>query len=266
VSWQNEGQPRDNGDDGSADAGVAAALAAYAAGEGSEHAALTALARSRLLVPVVAVPGGEAPAADPGPAPAGAAAGRALGRGGTGSAHGSGGPGRRGAAVTEMALPTLVGNDGRTAVLAFSCLDSLARWRPDARPVPVPAALVWQAGAAEADAVVVDVAGPVPLAVDGARLAAMSAGGPAPPPHQDPDVLAAAHRVAGGEQVISGVAVAPGTGGNDLTLRLTLASGCSAASPAAQAAARRAAGELVAAAGGKLRRGVEVMLITGGAR
>ncbi|MBO0789223.1 MAG: SseB family protein, partial [Actinobacteria bacterium] len=67
MSWQNEGQPRDPGDDGSADPGVAAALAAYAAGEGSEHAALTALARSRLLVPIVAVVSGGAPATARGP-------------------------------------------------------------------------------------------------------------------------------------------------------------------------------------------------------
>ncbi|MBO0788930.1 MAG: hypothetical protein J2P33_22965, partial [Actinobacteria bacterium] len=65
---------------------------------------------------------------------------------------------------------------------------------------------------------------------------------------------------------ISGVAVAPGSGGTDLALRLTLACGWSATSPEAQAAARRAAAELVAATGGKLRRGVEVMLISGGAR
>ena len=46
-------------DDGSADPAAAAALAAFAAGTGSEHAALTALAGVRLLVPVVAaeVPG-----------------------------------------------------------------------------------------------------------------------------------------------------------------------------------------------------------------
>ena len=43
------------GDDGAADPAVLAALAAYAAGQGSEHAALNALAGSRLLVPVVAV-------------------------------------------------------------------------------------------------------------------------------------------------------------------------------------------------------------------
>ena len=41
-------------DDGSAEPRVAAALAAFGSGLGSEHAALTALAASRLLVPIVA--------------------------------------------------------------------------------------------------------------------------------------------------------------------------------------------------------------------
>ena len=51
----NAAEPQFPGDDGAVDPAVAAALAAYAAGQGSEHAALTALATSRLLVPVVAV-------------------------------------------------------------------------------------------------------------------------------------------------------------------------------------------------------------------
>ncbi len=47
--------PRFPGDDGSAGPQVSAALAAYAAGSGSEHAVLTALDASRLMVPVVAL-------------------------------------------------------------------------------------------------------------------------------------------------------------------------------------------------------------------
>src|ERR1035441_10170952 len=142
---------------------VAAALTAYAAGTGSEYAALTALAGGRLLVPVVAVLSNEAHEPD-----------------------------AAGEKVSEMALPTLVGHDGRAAVLAFTCLGSLTRWRPDARPLPVPAQRVWQAGTQEAGAVVIDVAGPVPLAVEGARLAALAGGGRAPLPHEDPDAPAAA--------------------------------------------------------------------------
>src|SRR5262249_60847436 len=120
---------------------------------GSERAALAALASSRLLVPVVATAGERA---------------------------------------SEMALPTLIGSDGRAALLAFTCLDTLRRWHPYARPVPVPATGVWQAAVHEAGAVVIDVAGPGLVAVDGARLAALAGGPPGPPPHRQPELAALA--------------------------------------------------------------------------
>ena len=169
-------EPKFPGDDGTADPAVRAALAAYAAGQGSEHAALTALARSRLLVPVVAV----------------------LGEADEDGSEKS----------TEMALPTLVGRDGRRAVLAFTCLDALKQWRSDARPVPVPAASAWLAGTQDdASAVLIDVAGPVTLAVDGARLAALAEGRPVPLPHQDPEVLAALRAALAREPLIVAAAL-----------------------------------------------------------
>ncbi len=178
-------EPQFPGDDGAADPAVLAALTAYAAGRGSEYAALNALASSRLLVPVVALLTEEADedieADDSADVP---------------------GTGLRREKTTEMAMPTLIGRDGRSAVLAFTSLDALTRWRPDARPVAMPAARAWQAGAEEASAVVIDVAGPVPVTVEGARLAALAAGRPAPLPHQDPDVLAALHRALGSEPLI----------------------------------------------------------------
>jgi SseB protein N-terminal domain len=186
-------EPQFSGDDGAADPAVRAALAAYAAGRGSEHAALDALAGSRLLVPVVAMitheTGGDSEAGET--------------SGADDALDGSGpGTGLRREKTTEMAMPTLIGQDGRAAVLAFTSLDALTRWRPDARPVAVPAARAWQAGAEEASAVVIDVAGPVPVTVEGARLAALAAGRPAPLPHQDPDVLAALHAALGDEPLI----------------------------------------------------------------
>lgn len=236
------------GDDGSADPGAAAALAAYAAGQGSEHAALTALATARLLVPVVAMlTEAEDDAAGPG-GPAAAGGARPLRREKT----------------SEMALPTLVGKDGRHAVLAFTCLEALARWRPDARPVPVPAAQVWQAGVQDASAVVVDVAGPVPLAVEGARLAALAAGQPVPQLHEDPDLLAAAVSAAAGEPLLGEIALAPGGDGSDLTLRVTVPPDAGAGGPAVQAAVQRAAGHFLTAAGGRLRRGLAVAIAVAG--
>ena len=62
-----------------------------------------------------------------------------------------------------------------------------------------------QLGLHEKPVVVVDVAGPVPLAVDGARLAALACGRPPPRMHEDPDVwqrvAAAAGHVAPGIRV-----------------------------------------------------------------
>ena len=288
-------EPEFPGDDGAADPAVLAALTAYASGQGSEHAALTALSRSRLLVPVVAV---VAESDDKG-------AGKS----------------------TEMALPTLVAQDGSRAVLAFTCLDALRRWRSDARPVPVPAARAWLAGTQEASAVVIDVGGPVPLTVEGARLAALAEGRPVPLPHQDPEVLAALHAALAREPLIVSAAVTtpdqrvsapggaqpdpvsggpgrdgtacgsaarepdpleagladPGLGlpapdvreaqgdvaaaassssGADLALQVTLAAGCDPA--AAGAAVRRAADALLATTGDRLRRGVEVSVLQAG--
>ena len=254
------GDPTDRGD---ADPQVAAALSAFAAGQGSEHAALAALATARLLVPVVAVLAGAAPAAGPAPGPdctAPGPDGTAPGPGGT--AAGPGG-GMRREKASEMALPTLLGSDGRRAVLAFTGLPSLTAWRPDARPVPVTARQVWQAGAQEADAVVIDIAGPVPFAVDGARLAALAEGCPAPLPHNDPDLQALAGAALAGEPLIAGFALLPGSGGADLTVQVTLSRGYGPAGARAQAVIQRAVERIVAGGGGRVRRGITVAASTG---
>jgi len=210
---------------------VSAELDAYVAGQGSEHAVLAALAGCRLLVPVVALLT-EAEQRGPG--------------------------GLRRDKSSEMALPTLIGADGRAALPAFTCVDSLARWRPDARPVPVSAAQVWQTGAQEASAVVVDVAGPVPFAVDGARLAALAEGRPAPMPHEDPDVLVLVRGLVAAEPAIAGFGLQPGRHGTDLTI-------CLAPEPSVTQAQMRDAIERVSAgvmtgADARVRRGIEVAL------
>ena len=240
------GDPTDRG---AADPQVAAALGAFAAGRGSEHAALAALARARLLVPVVAVLAEAAPADGTAAGPGGAARpGRGLRREKT----------------SEMALPTLLGSDGRRAVLAFTCLPSLTGWRPDARPVPVTARQVWQAGTQEASAVVIDIAGPVPFAVDGARLAALAEGRPAPLPHNDPDVRALAAAALASEPLIAGFVLLPGGGDSDLTISVTLARGCGPADARAEAAIQRAVERIVAGGGARVRRGITVAASAGG--
>ena len=223
--------PRFADDDGSPPPQVTAALAAYAAGRGSEHAVLAALSSGRLLVPVVALPAGE---------------------------DATGPAGLRRDKASEMALPTVIGSDGRAALPAFTCAAALARWRPQARPVPVPAAQVWRSGAQDADAVVIDIAGPVPFAVDGARLAALAQGRPAPLPHDDPDVMALAHEALAAEPVIGGYRLQPGAEGTDLTLLLVPVPG--RGGPEVLDAAQRAARRLMDGAGDRLRRGIGVAI------
>ena len=220
-------------DYGSADPRVTGALDAYAAGRGGEHAVLAALDASRLLVPVVAVLAEEDTAA----------------------------LGLRRDKSSEMALPTVIGTDGRAALPAFTSAASLARWRGEARPVPVPAARVWQSGATDASAVVIDIAGPVPFAVDGARLAALAQGRPPPWPHEDPDVAALVHAALAAEPAVAACRLLPGEDGTDLTLCLAPVPDCDPAAAAFTGAAQRASERLLAGAGPRLRRGIQVAVI-----
>jgi hypothetical protein len=230
----NPGGQQFRGDRGGADPLLTAALAAYHVGQGSEQAALGALAAARLLVPVIAEPSHKDP-----------------------SGKGQSGKGQ-GGKDSEMVLPTLIGRDGRPAVLAFTGLDTLARWRPDARPVPAEADRVWRAAVAEGCAVVIDVAGPVPLAVEGARLAALAAGPPVPPPHEDPDVRAEVQAAVAAESAIAGFSLAPGhPGAADLAITLHLAPRRDADRGSA---VNRAAAGIATRLGARLRRGIEVVI------
>ena len=257
MSGLSAGVSRFGGDDGSADPGVVAALGAFASGRGSEHAAVMSLMRSRLLVPIVAAAGGGTEASESaGGAKASEGAGGAKASEGAGGAKACESAGNRRA--SEMSFPTLIGADGRPAIPAFTCMDTLRRWREQARPVPTDAATVWRAAAADGCAVVVDVAGPVPLAIDGARLAALAGGGRVPLPHQDPDVLAAARCAAAGQAAIAGLGLGDGDADCDMVIRLTLAAGCGPAQ--AEQAAGALAAEVMARLGGRLRRGIAIAL------
>jgi hypothetical protein len=206
------------GDDGHPDPGVTSVLAAWASSAASERAALVALSSARLLVPVVAMLA-EADAV-------------------TGADKES-----------EMALPTLIGNDGRAAIIAFTGIGTLARWRPDARPVPTPAARLWHAAVTEGQAVVIDVAGPVPFVVEGARLAAMAAGQAPPLPHQDPDVRAVVEAAVAAEAAVTGYRLGAGVAGGELAVSFRCVD---------PAAARRAAQVVAMNLAPRLRQGVEL--------
>lgn len=168
-------------DRGDADPEVAAALASYSRGELTEREMLAMLRDSRVLVPIVAV------AAD-------------------GSSE----------KQTDMALPKLVGRDGREAVMAFTSVDTMRRWDTQARPVPMPAERACQAALGENCVLVVDVGGPVPVALEGARLSAIAGGEPVPSPHEDPEVRSIVERIAPDATLVP-------ADGKDLVVELTSA-------------------------------------------
>ena len=237
----NPGGQQFRGDRGAADPLLTAALAAYHVGQGSEQAALDALAAARLLVPVIAEQSHKDQSHKD--------------QSHKDQSHKDQSGGDK---DSEMVLPTLIGRDGRPAVLAFTGLDALARWRPDARPVPAEADRVWRAAVADGCAVVIDVAGPVPLAVEGARLAALAAGQPVPPPHEDLDVRAEVQAAVAAEPAIAGFSLAPGhRGATDIAITLHLA-------PRQDAdlgsAVNRAAAGIATRLGARLRRGIEVVI------
>lgn len=142
--------PGFSGDDGAAEADLAAALAAYATAPEASHApTLAQLQHARLLVPVVAV----------------------LDE----AEHDE--RGLKHEKSSEMAAVLMRGRDGRLALLAFTSTQSMRSWNPEARPVPVTAATAAVAAVHEgAEALVVDVAGPVRFVVEEHDLRALADG------------------------------------------------------------------------------------------
>jgi hypothetical protein len=271
------GDPAFRGDDGAADPALVIALADFSSGQGSEHAVLTALAASRMLVPVVAVLAGEADAGEQGWVgeqgradaqvqaaipPAGCPQGaepepaEALRRAVAGEK------------ATDMAMPTLVGADGRSAIPAFTCLESLTRWQAGARPVPVPALGVWQTAYGQSAAVVIDVAGPVPFAVEGSRLAALARGEDPPFPHADPDVRQVIAEVLADHPEVASFDLENGSGGanaaaeHDLAIVLALTGDATVTLGGAELAELGGSivVEVMSRLAGRLRRGVGIWL------
>jgi hypothetical protein len=212
---------RPAGDTGERDQKVTEALASWQHGAGSEHDALLALAATRFLVPVVAVL--------------------------TAVDHET-----KAEKESEMALPTLIGNDGRAAIIAFTGVETMKRWRADARPVAASAARVWHAAVAEGQAVVIDVAGPSPFVVEGARLASLAKGEPPPLPHEDPDIRAMVESAVAAWPRVAGYALAPGGAVAELAVTLRVATAADAGQ------ARHAAESIARGLAPRLRRGVEL--------
>ena len=124
-------------DDGSVDALIAAAL-------GDDTAVLQALGEARLFVPIIPLLG-EVPT--------------------------------EGDKNAEMAAVLMTGADGRTALLAFSSVETMATWDPQARPVPVLGRDAAKATLAEdATALLLDLGSPTFSVIETADIEHLAAG------------------------------------------------------------------------------------------
>jgi hypothetical protein len=219
VAVKNIPDPGFSDDDGSADAALADALAGYARDRGSEGAVIAALHGARLLVPVVAV----------------------LGEAETGA------DGLRREKSSDMAVPTIEAPDGRRALPAFTSTQTLARWRPDARPVAVPLRQALQALVHEqADTLLIDLAGPVTYELTGPALRAASLGPGRADPLEDPAVREALRAAVAAEPGVVRVYLTPGAG-SDGTLGLVLAPDADVQETGGRIAAALAADEVLRA-------------------
>lgn len=221
-------------DDGSADPAVAAALTAYAQDRSAEPQLLAALAGARVLVPVVAV----------------------LGEVETGP------DGLRREKTSDMAVPTLQAPDGRRALPAFTSMETLHRWRPDARPVAVPLQQALLAASHEkADTLVVDLAGPVTYQLTGPALRALAEGRTTADPLADPAVTDALRALLAAEPAVVVAHLAP-SDETDATLALGLAADAPTAEVAKRLAEALATDEVLRA---RLVRGLDLALLHPGA-
>ncbi|MCG6492787.1 SseB family protein [Kitasatospora sp. A2-31] len=177
------------GDDGTADPALAAALDRWSQDRGAEPEVLAALRPSRLMVPIVAVLG-EVEVDE----------------------HG-----HKHEKTSDMAVPVVEAADGRRALPAFTSLETLARWRADARPAPVAAPQAAMVAFSErADTLLIDPAGPVAYQLAGARLRALAENRPYLPLLADPDVQGAVRALLAAEpQVVAGL-LAPYQDGDGL--------------------------------------------------
>jgi hypothetical protein len=137
-------------DDGHAPEAVRVALAAYDEAPEALHVQTLALLQdTRVLVPVLAVLG-------------------EVEYDEQGLAHDK---------TSDMATVLITGRDGRTALLSFTSTGTLAAWNPEARPVAVELRKAAMSALQDgADALLVDVAGPVLFAVEGSELRSLAEG------------------------------------------------------------------------------------------
>lgn len=176
-------------DDGAADAGYLAALAALVHGTGDEAAVVASLATARVFIPIIAQLGAEA---------AGAA-------------------GLTADKQADMAMVTLKAPDGRTAMPAFTSVEALAAWHPEARPVAVYAARAALSAVAEGAELLVLDPGRVTFVVRRPAVWALAQQRDWLPSYADEALEAELAAAAAGFPAVRRLALLPGSGVGAIT-------------------------------------------------
>lgn len=172
-------------DDGSADAGYDAAIAALAAGTAGEAGVIEALSTARVFVPILAQ----------------------LAEGGGSTS------GLQSDKEADMALVTLKAQDGRSAMPVFTSAAALQRWHPAARPVAVYAARAALSAVAEgAELLVVDPGSETTFVVRRPAVWALAQQRPWTPSYADPELARSVGDAAAAFDAVRGVEVQPGAG------------------------------------------------------
>ena len=179
-------------DDGATPPEWLAAVAAVREAQGADPAALAdahaaalgALSRCRVLIPLLAEAG------DIGLTP----------------------EGRTVEKTQELSIVTVKGPDGRRALPVFSSVDAMRNWNPEARPIPVPGPQAALAAAQDGtELIIVDPATPeLEFGVRRTQLAAVALAARVVPAWADPEVRAEFDASVAGEDRIAGVELTPG--------------------------------------------------------
>jgi len=177
-------------DDGTADAGYLAAVAALQSAGGDEAAVVASLAAARVFVPIVAQLAEE-----------GEAAATPNGH----SVHGD--------KQADMALVTLKAPDGRTAMPVFTSAAALEAWYPQARPVAVYAARAALSAVAEgAELLVLDPGSEYTFVVRRPAVWALAQQRDWVPSYADPELAEAMAQATAGYPAVRRVELRPGGG------------------------------------------------------
>ena len=172
-------------DDGTADAGYLAAIAALREGRGDEADVVASLATVRVFIPIVAQLAEEAE-----------------------TEHGL-----HADKQADMALVTLKAADGRTALPAFTSAAALSAWHPEARPVAVYAARAALSAVAEgAELLVLDPGADVTFVVRRPGVWALAQQHGWTPSYSDQELAAEMGTAAAGFAAVRGIELLPGRG------------------------------------------------------